>query len=88
MTQNRCLHPRSSVARLYMKQKEGGKWISNGFLKKETVGTCYLQQSIRTNTIKAKINKQPVSPECRLCEIKEETVMHLDNGHPKLALET
>ena len=27
MTLNRCLHPRSSVARLYMKWKEGGRWL-------------------------------------------------------------
>ena len=31
------------------------------------------EQTLRTNAIKAKINKQPVSPKCRLCE----TVMHL-----------
>ena len=27
MTLNRCLHPRSSMARLYMKQKEGGRGL-------------------------------------------------------------
>ena len=35
--------------------------------------------------MKAKIDKQPVSPKCRLCGTKEETVMHLVSGHPKLA---
>ena len=29
MTLNRCLHPRSSVARLYMKWKEGGRGLYN-----------------------------------------------------------
>ena len=43
-----------------------GKWIRNGFLKKET--------------IKAKIDKQPVSPKCRLCATKD-----LVSGCPTLA---
>ena len=168
MTLNRCLHPRSSVARLYMKRKEGGrglisvedcitaerrglydylkeskedmlsgalkenvieegeskeeftkrkrgerkktwhtgklqgqfvegtkdiadelsgKWIKNGFLKKETEGMIFAaqEQALRTNAIKAKIDKQPVSPKCRLCGKKSETVMHLVSGCPKLA---
>ena len=29
-------------------------------------------------------DKQPVSPKCRLCEIKEETIMHLVIGCLKL----
>ena len=168
MTLNRCLHPRSSVARLYMKRKEGGrglisvedcivserrglhdylkeskedmligalkenvieegetkeefekrkrderkkiwhegklqgqfvqkskniahefsgKWIRNGFLKKETEGMLFAaqEQALRTNAIKAKIDKQPVSPNCRLCGTTSETVMHLVSGCSKLA---
>ena len=64
-----------------------GKWIRNGFLKKET--ECMLfaaqEQALRTNSIKAKIDKQQVSPKCRLCRTKEETVMHLVSGCPKQA---
>ena len=48
-----------------------GKCIRNDFLNR-----VYLQlqdQALRTNSIKAKINKQPVSPKCRLCGTKEET---------------
>ena len=63
-----------------------GKCIRNGFLKKETEGMLFAtqQQALRTNSIKAKmIDKQPVSPKCRLCGTKEETVMHLINGCPK-----
>ena len=64
-----------------------GKWMRNGFLKKETEGILFTgqEQALRTNSIKAKIDKQPVSPKCRLSGTKEETVMHLVNGFPKLA---
>ena len=65
-----------------------GKWIRNGFLKKETgEGMLFAaqEQALRTNSIKAKIDKQPVSPKCRLCVTREETVMHLVSGCPKLA---
>ena len=31
------------------------------------------------------LHKQPVSPKCRLCGKKSETVMHLVSGCPKLA---
>ena len=56
-------------------------------MKKETEGMLFAaqQQALRTNVIKAKIEKQPVSPKCSLCGTKEETVMHLVSGCPKLA---
>ena len=43
------------------------------------------EQTLRTNSIEAKIDKQPVYSKCRLCGTKEETVMHLVSGCPKLA---
>ena len=43
------------------------------------------EQTRRTNPTKAKIDKQTISPKCRLCGTKEETVMHLVSGCPKLA---
>ena len=48
--------------------KFSGKWIRNGFLKKETEGMLFAaqEQALRTNSIKAKIDKQPVSPKCSL----------------------
>ena len=49
-----------------------GKWIRNRFLKKETKGILFAQeQALRTNSIKAKIDKQPVSPKFRLYRTKE-----------------
>ena len=41
-------------------------------MKKETEGMLFeaQEQALRTNSIKEKIEKQPVSPKCRLCGIK------------------
>ena len=66
---------------------ERGNGIINGFLKKEKEGKLFAaqKQALRTNSIKAKIDKQPVSRKCRLCGTKEETIMHLVSGSPKLA---
>ena len=58
-----------------------GKWIRNGCLKKETDMLFVAQeQALRINSIKEKIDKQPVSSKCRLCGTKEESV----SGCPKL----
>ena len=56
-------------------------------MKKETEGMLFAaqEQALRTNAIKANIDKQPVSPKCRLCGAKAETVMHLVSGCPKQA---
>ena len=62
--------------------KFSGKWIRNGFLKKEAEGmlSAAQAQALRINSIKAKIDKQPISPKCRLCGTEEETIMHLVSG--------
>ena len=56
--------------------KFSGKWIRNRFLKKEREGMLYAaqEQALRTNAIKGKIDKYPISPNCRLCGTKEETL--------------
>ena len=50
-----------------------------GDLKKEIEGlvTAAQDQSLRTNVIKAKIEKQQLSPLCIMCGVKDETVGHL-----------
>ena len=58
--------------------------------EEKNIEMCFLrcgaqEQALRTNTIKERIDKQPVSPKCRLCRTKEETVMHLVSGCSKLA---
>ena len=60
---------------------ESVKWIRHGFLKKETEGMLFAAQEQELRTI----DKQTVSPKCRLCGTKGETVMHLVSGCPQLA---
>lgn len=63
------------------------QWIKKGYLKKETEGfiVAAQDQALRTNAIKAKIEKQVGSAMCRLCGIKEETVDHLVSSCSKIA---
>ena len=42
-------------------------------------------QSLRTNAIKAKIDKSQANEKCRLCKSKEETVNHIVSGCQNLA---
>ena len=63
------------------------KWLKRGNLKKETEGTLMAaqDQAIRTNAIKHRIDKQDVSPLCRLCGEREETMSHVVAECKKLA---
>eukprot|EP00957_Ditylum_brightwellii_P132738 10121941-Ditylum_brightwellii.AAC.1 len=44
-----------------------------------------MEQTLATNTIKKKIFKLNCSPLCRLCQQKDETVLHIISKCPKLA---
>ena len=50
-----------------------------GQLKRETEGLIMgaQEQALRTNSIKARIDKQDVSSACRLCGERDETVAHI-----------
>lgn len=54
-------------------------WLKKGWLKKETEGllTAAQDQALRTNSIKHLIDKQDVSPKCRMCGDRDETVAHI-----------
>ena len=58
-----------------------------GDLKKETEGmiTAVQDQALRTNAIKAKVEKQNLSPLCRMCGEKDESMQHLVGECSKLA---
>ena len=62
-------------------------WLNKGDLKKETEGliTTAQDQALRTNAIKARIEKQDLSPLCRMCGAKDETTHHLVCECSKLA---
>ena len=55
------------------------EWLRRGELKKETEGliTAAQDQSLRTNVMKARIEKSDVSPMCIMCNAAEETVFHI-----------
>ena len=42
-------------------------------------------QAIRTNAIKARIDKTSSNSKCRLCKVKEETIDHLVSSCTKIA---
>ena len=66
---------------------ESWGWLQDGELKKETEGLIMAAQtqSLRTNTIKANIDKTQGDSKCRMCKQKEETVSHIVSECPKLA---
>ena len=63
------------------------KWLKKGNLKKETEGMiCAAQeQALRTNSIKHTIDKQNISPLCRMCGKWPETVAHITSECQQLA---
>ena len=63
-------------------------WLKNGELKKETEGFLMAaqDQALRTNAIKAKIDKVTEDSKCRLCKEKDETIDHLISSCSKIAL--
>ena len=63
-------------------------WLTRGELKKETesVITAAQDQALRTNAVKAKIDKTRVDSKCRMCLNADETVGHVVCECSKLAL--
>ena len=62
-----------------VRSQETWNWLRKGTMKKETEGMLMAaqDQALRTNSIKSRIDKQNVSPMCRLCGEREETISHV-----------
>ena len=62
-------------------------WLKRGDLKKATEGTLMAAQerAIRTRSIKHHIDREDISPLCRICGEREETVAHLISECKNLA---
>ena len=62
-------------------------WIRTCELKKGTEGLIFAaqDQALRSNAVKARIEKQNVSSKCRMCGSHDETVQHILCSCPKLA---
>ena len=65
----------------------GWVWLQNGDLKRETESLIVAaqNQSIRTNLVKAKIDKNQKDTLCRLCKKADESIDHVVSGCNKLA---
>ena len=68
------------------KEKSWG-WLRNRDLKKETDGMILAgqEQALRTNYVKFRIDHSSVSPKCRMCGDKDETVWHVIGECSKVA---
>ena len=64
-----------------------GTWLRKGNLKRETESLLIAAQdnAIRTNHIKARIDKTQQSSKCRLCSDRDETINHIISECSKLA---
>ena len=62
-------------------------WLRKGNLKRETEALLIATQdtAIRTNHIKARIDKTQQNSKCRLCSNKDETTNHIISEFSKLA---
>ena len=77
--QEKPLHGRFLRCTKEVASSKTWEWLRRGELKKETEGliTAAQDQSLRTNVMKARIEKSDVSPMCRMCNAAEETVFHI-----------
>ena len=62
-------------------------WLQNGDLKRETESLIVAaqNQSIRTNLVKARIDKSQGDSLCRKCRKVDESIDHIVSGYSKLA---
>ena len=67
--------------------KQSWNWLKQGELKRETESLIFAaqEQALRTNAIKAGIDKQHISPACRMCRNASESATHIISACQKLA---
>ena len=70
-----------------VRSEQSWVWLQNGDLKRETESLIVAaqNQSIRTNLVKAKIDKSQKDLLCRLCKKADESIDHVVSGCSKLA---
>lgn len=81
------LHGQYEKLTVGIRSADSWAWLREGTLKKETEGMIMAaqDQALRTDVIKSCIDKQGVSPICRICGKREETIAHLVAECGKLA---
>ena len=62
-------------------------WLKKGKLKRETESLIIAaqDQAVRTNYVKATIDRSQDDPKCSMCKQNSETISHIVSGCPKLA---
>ena len=70
-----------------VRSEQSWVWLQDGDLKRETESLIVAaqNQSIRTNLVKAKIDKIQKDTLCRLCKKADESIDHVVSGCSKLA---
>ena len=70
-----------------VRSEQSWVWLQNGDFKRETESLIVAaqNQSIRTNLVKAKIDKTQKDTLCRLCKKGDENIGHVVSGCSKLA---
>ena len=70
-----------------VRSEQSWVWLQNGDLKRETESLIVAaqNQSIRTNLVKAKINKSQKDMLYRLCKNADESIGHVVSGYSRLA---
>ena len=83
----KALHSQFERTTEEIKDKDSWNWLKKGTLKKETEGVLMAaqDQALRTNYTEKRIDKQDVSPMCRICGEREETISHIVAKCSKLA---
>ena len=70
-----------------VRSEQSWVWLQNGDLKRETGSLIVVaqNQSIRTNLVKANIDKSQIDTLCRLCKKVDESIDPIVSGCSKLA---
>ena len=85
--ETKALHGQHFRQTIEFSDAESWRWLREGELKKETEGLIMAAQtqSLRTNVVKAKIDKSNSDATCRVCKQSEERVDHVASGCSKYA---
>ena len=83
----KSLHGQYEMLTAGLRSSDSGEWLKKGMLKEETEGMLMAaqDQALGTNAIRIRIDKQNVSPACRMCGKRDETIAHIVAECEKLA---
>ena len=85
--QNKPMHGQFLRQTKDLSSNDTWQWLQRGELKKETEGMIMAAQDqvLRTRYIQRAIDATNISPECRKCSQKDETIDHITSECPALA---